>query len=356
MANQLSHLLAQWHQHRDESEWVLGTVYKTEGPCYRKPGAMMLFNSLGQQFGMLSGGCLESDIQQHARRVMQSGKALTLCYDGSDEDDLSFQLGIGCGGTVHILLQPIRSDNQFLRLDQLHQLLSERRCGYFYQRIADKDGTVEARFVASEQLSSIPAPAKATLLEEGDQQWLVTPIVPDPHLLVVGGGIDARPLVSIAHQLGWKVSLWDPRPANARREFFMDADRIPDCSVEELSLFARTQAVDAAVLMTHNILLDASALKSLQDNTLKYLAILGPESRRDRVLTEAKLTGQPLKTAIAGPAGLDIGAELPESIALSILAECHASLRRHSGHSLSGILGSTTSCIPDKAPDKDLAA
>ncbi|MFC6672816.1 XdhC family protein [Marinobacterium aestuariivivens] len=130
MANQLTRLLLQWYPQRDALEWVLGTVYRTEGPSYRKAGAMMLFNSLGQAFGMLSGGCLESDIQRHARRVMQSGQALTLCYDGSDEDDLSFQLGIGCGGTVHILLQPIRADNDYLQPDLVHRALEQRAPGF----------------------------------------------------------------------------------------------------------------------------------------------------------------------------------------------------------------------------------
>ena len=77
MANQLLYVLTQWHPYRDACEWVLGTVYKTEGPCYRKSGAMMLFNGRGQQFGMLSGGCLEADIQRYARHVMLSGKALS---------------------------------------------------------------------------------------------------------------------------------------------------------------------------------------------------------------------------------------------------------------------------------------
>ena len=92
MQTQLLHLLNQWHAQRDTHEWVLGVVYKTEGSCYRRAGAMMLFNSQGQQFGMLSGGCLESDILRRARFSMMTGKAITLVYDGSDDGDLSFQL------------------------------------------------------------------------------------------------------------------------------------------------------------------------------------------------------------------------------------------------------------------------
>ncbi|NVK42811.1 MAG: XdhC family protein [Oceanospirillaceae bacterium] len=338
MNNQLVHLLRRWYPQRDTLEWVLGTVYRTEGPCYRKAGAMMLFDSLGQQYGMLSGGCLESDIQQQARRVMQSGKAMTLCYDGSDEDDLAFRLGIGCGGTVHILLQPITAGSGYLQLDQVLQSLEQRRSSAYYQRIPSADGAVESRF---EQLND-PTPGAGNRLGaqvvEGSDTWLRTTIAPPPHLLVVGGGLDARPLVSLAHELGWQTSLWDPRPANGRREFFMTADRIIDNDVESLPAYCRQQVVDAAVLMSHNVGLDAAALRLLQDSPLRYLALLGPRNRRERVFEEAGVAEDRLTTPVSGPAGLDIGAELPESIALSILSECHAVLQQRDGRPLSAQL------------------
>ena len=332
MTNRLTSLLRQWRPQRDQTEWVLGTVYNTEGPCYRKPGAMMLFNGLGQQFGLLSGGCLESDIQQHARRVMQSGKAVTLCYDGSDEDDLSFQLGIGCGGTVYILLQPVAAESNYLGLEPLHDALQRRKGGVFYQCIPDGDGAVDSYFANGEACEGA-----ARLVQKDNRQWLVTPIRPDPHLLVVGGGVDARPLVSIASELGWTVSLCDPRPANARREFFPTADHIIR-KLDQLPEFAGRYSVDAAVLMAHNIALDAEGLAALQSVDLKYLAMLGPLSRQRQVLKAAGLEKEQLKTPVAGPAGLNIGGELPESIALAIVAECHCCLYGRTGASLSGCL------------------
>ncbi|UTW14033.1 XdhC family protein [Marinobacterium rhizophilum] len=334
MANDLSHLLQQWYPERDSADWVLGTVYRTEGPCYRKPGATMLFNSLGQQFGLLSGGCLESDIHRHARQVMHSHKAVTLCYDGSDEDDLSYQLGIGCGGTVHILLQPVLAQQQYLQLDAVHQALGTGRDGLLYQRIPDNNGQVESRFMAATPDTGPTAPI-SRLITEGEQQWLVTRIRPAPHLLIAGGGLDARPLASMAHQLGWRTSLWDPRPANARREHFPSVDRIIQTPADGLDEYARAERVDAAVLMTHNIGLDAAVLETLNSVPLRYCALLGPHHRRAQVLHAAGLSETQLTTPVAGPAGLDIGAELPESIALAILAECHAQLHQRSVRPLS---------------------
>ncbi len=313
MSNQLSHLLAAWRTSDADTAWVLGTVYRTEGSAYRKAGAMMLINDLGQQFGLLSGGCLESDIVRNARRVMYSGRPLTLTYDGSDEDDLAFRLGIGCGGTVHIMLQPITAENN-LDLPALAGALERREPGTYYQQI----GGSQARFQAGEE-----RPFDNSRTEAG---WLVTPIRPEPHLLVVGGGVDAQPMVRIAKTLGWRVTLTDPRPASARAEHFPEADRILRAVDDSLAGYATDTRVDAAVLMAHNIDLDARGLRHLHGCGLRHIALLGPRHRYHQVLERAGLSESDLACPVSGPAGLEIGGQLPESIALSILAECHGAL------------------------------
>ncbi|KEA62449.1 Xanthine and CO dehydrogenase maturation factor, XdhC/CoxF family [Marinobacterium lacunae] len=315
MSNQLSDLLAAWQSDSSGTQWVLGTVYKTEGSAYRKAGALMLINGFGQQFGLLSGGCLESDILRNARRVMLSGKAMTLVYDGSDEDDLSFRLGIGCGGKVYIMLQLISADND-LGLQALATALKRRQPGTYYQKI----GGNQAYFKVGEH-----RPPQRSQIKDG---WLVTPIRPEPHLLVIGGGIDARPLVGMAKLMGWQVTLADPRPANARAEHFPEADHVlRDC--DNLSAIVADTSVDAAVLMSHSIALDAHALGQLHNAGLKHIALLGPRHRFAQVLGRAGLKESELRCRVSGPAGLPIGGQLPESIALSILAECHAVLHQH---------------------------
>ncbi|EOD81350.1 Xanthine and CO dehydrogenases maturation factor, XdhC/CoxF family [Grimontia indica] len=340
MANHLHYLLNEWYPERDNAEWVLGTVYETEGPCYRKAGAMMLFSSLGQQLGMLSGGCLESDIQRHAKKVMMTGEACTLTYDSQDEDDLSFQLGIGCGGTVHIMLQPIHKSNGYLSLDVIRAQLEQRRSGFYYQRIVKNSAEIEANYIPSEKTHQLEAD-KNTIgerLDEGHQRWLKTFIQPPTHLLVCGGGFDARPIVSLAHQLGWRVTLWDPRPANARRDYFQTAHHILREQAETLGYFCNEKHVDAAVVMTHSVSLDASVLKSLTDTRLRYLALLGPAHRKEDVLQTAELQESQLPCKLAGPAGLQLGAALPEGIGLSILSECMAALNDSNAKSFSGIV------------------
>ncbi|WP_417792861.1 XdhC family protein [Terasakiella pusilla] len=313
MSNHLSSLLAEWVKAKHDTEWVLGTVYKTEGSAYRKAGAMMMINGHGQQFGLLSGGCLEADIIRNARKVMRTGRAMTLSYDATDEDDLSFQLGIGCGGKVYIMLQPLSREND-LGLTSVYEALQARTSGTYHQKIGD----TLAYFKQGENDHS-----PKTILKD---DWLITPIIAEPHLLVIGGGIDARPVVTIAKELGWRVSLVDPRAANARADYFAKADAILRKLDTSLTHYIKDQKVDAAVLMSHSVNLDAQGLTCLQGTSLKHIALLGPRHRYDQVMERAGITDFDLPCPVCGPAGLDIGGQLPESIALSILAEAHAVL------------------------------
>ena len=331
MTNQLPHIIKHWFTQRDNYQWVLGSIYKTEGPTYRKAGAMMLLNDGGQKLGLLSGGCLESDIHKHAMHVIHSKKSMALCYDGSDEDDVSFQLGIGCGGTVHLMLQPILAENNYLNLLAAHAALTQRKCGTLFQKIPDASGEVSTFFVDQDDTRDTSplmhmSGRSASLITQNNELWLASEISPSPHMLIVGGGVDARPLVNLASNIGWEVTLCDPRPANARREHFLSANTITRVPIKNLASEVSKCRINAAVVMTHNLQMDADAIQALQDSSIKYLALLGPESRKINVLNLAGLDHSTLRIPVAGPAGLNIGAELPEGIALSILAECYAVL------------------------------
>jgi xanthine dehydrogenase accessory factor len=324
MSHQLGDLLEIWHSRRDETDWVLGTVYRTEGSAYRKAGAMMLLNGFGEQFGLLSGGCLEADILRHARRAMQRGEAILLDYDSSDEDDWSYQLGIGCGGHVFIMLQPL-GPNGDLDLGKMTAALAAGESGFYHQKI----GSLEVRF----EPGPVTADLRAGIESRGGDEWLVTPVMPKPHLLVVGGGVDARPVVAIAHELGWRISLADPRSGHASPAHFAGAGTILRRLGDELTAFLQSERVDAMVIMSHNLAIDAEALACAQSASLNYLALLGPRHRYREVLDRAGLNEGQLAVPVSAPAGFDLGARLPETIALSILAECQAVLSQGRKHS-----------------------
>ncbi|MGB0938447.1 MAG: XdhC family protein [Colwellia sp.] len=340
--NHLSHLLAKWYPQRDKCDWVLATIYKTEGPCYRKAGSMMLFSSLGEQLGMLSGGCLESDIGINARKVMQTGQAKYVCYDGSDEEDLSFHLGIGCGGTVYITLQPVNAENNYLALIDVYEALQQRVDGYYYLPLVLDDYSPSSLQQAPKAHFSrgVVAQIDEFATVDNEKQTLRSPIVPLPHILLVGGGIDAVPLANMAKQLGWQVSLWDPRPANGRKEYFGHLNHIVKGDEQVLPRFVESKQVNAAILMSHNVELDAKALQVLANSnaSLQYVALLGPLNRRQQVISQAQVNVDELAFVFSGPAGLELGGTLPESIALSILSECHASLYNKGACSISQVL------------------
>lgn len=327
MSQQTLDLLQQWSPQRDQSKWVLGVVYATAGSAYRKAGAIMLFGSEGQQLGMLSGGCLESDLHSKARRVMHDQRSVLVRYDGNDEDDMAFQMGIGCGGTVDIMLQAISADNNYLQLlDILAALDADTRIHYRINiGTSIKSGDHTATIANDHNVSN-------TYFEEG---VLSIALTPPPKLLVAGGGIDARPVVEIAHTLGWQVALWDPRPAHGRPEHFAKVKHLLTGDQDQLQQFLAKHPPDVAIVMSHSIAIDAQSLAALNHTAVRYIGLLGPAHRMQQVLNVA---GIAKPRVLAGPAGLSIGGTLPESIAMSILAEAQAALAGRQGGSISGVL------------------
>ena len=331
MANHITDILAEWIDRRDETEWVLGTVIEISGSSYRKPGAMMLINGLGQSFGLISGGCLESNLSQYASEVMQAKKALTVTYDMSDEDNIAWQLGIGCGGTIRIQLNLIAKDNRYLRLDDLYKYLKNRNSGFYILPLTNE---AEPELIPDQGASkpeykgySFPDNLEhVAILGDKNNAFLLVPFKPKVHLLLFGGGVDARPVANIASELGWDITLVDHRPSYAREAYFKCVSKIARCLPEELIRQDLIDKIDCAIIMTHNIDMDANALMVSSRSSARYIALLGPEHRREQVLEKSRIHENDIAQMLSGPAGLDLGGEVPESIALSILAECHAAL------------------------------
>lgn len=324
MSNQLEQLLTAWYPKRDDHQWLLATVVSTEGSSYRRPGAMMLFNDTGDQFGLVSGGCLESDVLKQACQCWQSGTSKTVTYDMREEGDLAWHLGIGCGGRVDLLLQPITADNQYLVLDKVLQSLQSDSACFYAQPL--KSSTPRAIY------SDKPIEADGVFTHQ---------LTPAPTILVLGGGVDAIPVVQLGAQLGWKMWVNDPRPRYARRSDFSQAARGSNLSLVELAEHAHLEKVAASIVMHHNVSLDAEALQALRSpmaEHIGYIGLLGPSHRTERVFEQAGLDSEALIGRLANPIGLRLGGELPESLALSMMAEIHAWLHQQDGQSLGHIL------------------
>jgi len=171
--------------------------------------------------------------------------------------------------------------------------------------------------------------------------------------VIFGGGLDAQPLVKLAHTLGWYICLIDSRTAYARTAYFKNADLVINQSYSEIEQSLLLPKADAVVIMHHNVSLDASALQLVKSQanlaSASYLGLLGPQHRTELVLAQAQLSTadfpNKLKNKLANPIGLDLGGDLPESIALAILSQAHAAIEGSSGKSLGHFISKATNNI-----------
>lgn len=336
-SNHFVHLLSRWLPVKDQVNWVLGAVVRTRGSVYRKTGALMLLSDAGHQLGLLSGGCIESDLLLQARKVIALGKSRRIIYDATDEDNIAWRLGIGCGGAAEILLHPCNAQNQFLCLpEMLHNLMQHRACELSLQ--LDIPGACFRSCARDFSLRQVGS------LDEGQLTTLINPL---PHLLILGNGVDMVPLCQLALTLGWRVSLADARLSPQKRANFPAEISAFTQTVDALSDELLMQ-VDAVVVAHHNLALDAAALAQLQARQLlnPYIGLLGPAKRKADVLALTGLSEAQLRYPVAGPMGLALGGDLPESIALSVLAECHARLFGSSALPLSAFAAATSLGAP----------
>lgn len=307
MTIRLEKLLDTWQSKKDELQWILATVIETAGSSYRKKGAVMLINSLGQSLGLVSGGCLEADIMRKARKTWDTNTSQIITYDMRDEDDISWQLGIGCGGMVKLLLQPINEANNYLCLHQVLNKLQQRQIVYYLQ---STQNTKQNQLFESADIKLD--------LQKTD---ILHTFSPRPELVVIGGGTDAIPLIDLATTLGWKTVLIDKRVGYARSSVFKNAETIVHDQLNAESIKPYVSTANAIVMMTHNVKYDAEALIWAQQSHAQFVGLLGPKHRTEKVLSEANLSYGKLQKALANPIGLDLGGDLPEVIALSICAQ-----------------------------------
>ncbi len=341
-------LLDFYRIHAAEDSLVLVTIIATEGSTYRKPGAMMLISRDDSFEGMISGGCLEGDLLHHAAEVFDNGQAKFVTYDMHAGDDLVWGLGLGCDGVIHLMLQRLDCEHGFAFLEQL-EASHAARCAVLLALTIQSNGSLPlASFALLDRAGkTCGEPALIGLLQgilqQGWPDWryrkiddtekgevsetILVNLPPQTRVLVCGAGPDAVPVVRALCALDWDVHIVDHRPAYARADRFPDKCRVIQARPEQLTEFVNLDEFDAAVVMSHHLENDSIYLAQLAKKDLVYLGCLGPRARRDRLREMAGCPGQ----QVFGPVGLDIGAELPQAIALSLVAEIHAVLNRRSG-------------------------
>ncbi|MBO3272375.1 XdhC family protein [Hymenobacter defluvii] len=360
---------------------ALATVVEVEGSAYRRPGARMLVTDDGQLTGAISGGCLEGDARQRARQVLQRGQPALVTYDTSDEDDPRHGLGPGCQGVVHILLEPLDfqdPDNPLELLRGFARHPEPAVLATVFRRAAGQTNadpghrllllpTGQVRGSALDYLAlaaQLRRDADQALaqdqslireyaaLPDGLMRVFLEVLRPPLRLCVYGAGNDAQPLVRLAASLGWHVTVVDGRPRQAAPERFPEAASVrvvPLAEVPTLPLSA-----DYAVLLTHNYVYDLAVLQRLLDAPTPYIGLLGPRTKATRLLEDLRQVVPDAEARLQGrlhsPIGLNLGAETPEEIALSITAEVQAARQRRFG----GMLRLSNDPIHARLPQLDM--
>jgi len=352
-------LLKFFNAHSDDESLVLVSLTATQGSTYRKPGALMLISRDNAYEGMISGGCLEGDLLHHAAEVFDSGIPKAVTYDMHAGDELVWGMGLGCDGVIHLLLQRLDSGQGFAVLEFIQKSLITNE-PVMMALVIDSEltglpvGTLSLRSreghttgdgqlqkQCAEQCQGEWPQWRHRVLQLPDHKIMLVNILPRPRILLCGAGPDAVPVARQVDDLGWACFIVDHRPAFARADRFPENCQVVLTRPDNLQHVIDLTSLDAAVIMSHHLENDASYLRQLTDRdtatALRYVGVLGPTTRRNGLREMANCPDE----LVYGPVGLDIGAELPESIALSILAEIHAVLNDRDGQSLTtGPVGS----------------
>jgi xanthine dehydrogenase accessory factor len=268
------------------NRWALATLVRTRGSTYRRPGARLLVGEDGATTGVLSGGCLEKEIARCGQEVIANGTAQLLSFD--------VRKLYGCDGQVDILIEPLPCAGS------AGNLVTE-----IGERLRARERCCVATLYEGQTPGSWLLP-KGTLTAERAGLFLHT-LFPPQRLLLFGHGPEIEPLTALCETMGWEtVLLAHPEE--------LTADFVPDEQT-------------AAVVMTHHFGRDLLALSRLSSLGLPYIGLLGPKRRSAELMARLheSMAGEELPlAALHFPAGLDIGSEAPEEIALSIVSEISA--------------------------------
>ncbi len=316
---------------------LIATVIDVKGSSYRLPGAKMLIREDGSAYGTVSGGCLEADLIERARAVLQTNKPTIIEYDTESNSDSVFGFNMGCRGIIKILLEPA---NNVPYIEFLQKGFNELPGVALTKIRADHDIAREYFYKDSPSIdSSLYAHSIHAVFEEQrsvyktleDESIFLEYVEPAISIIIFGAGADAIPLAEITTYLGWNSTVIDHRPALLNEERFHSADQLILLRSDELNQIQENVVanVDAAIVMTHNFEYDKQIISFLSEKTISYVGLLGPRKRTDALLNELDIDSRLMN--LFAPIGLDIGARQPEMIAIAIIAEIQSSISGRNG-------------------------
>jgi xanthine dehydrogenase accessory factor len=310
--------------------FTLCMVVHTSGSTYRKAGAMAVVADDGARHGVISGGCLESELETAAALALAEHRARLLVFDTDRDDDVIFGSGSGCRGRAQVLLLPIASGTRhplceaMLTAERAHEVLTAAlvtRGAGLGGGFAWHQGSEVALSPPIESVRALRSCAAGEYELADQSTCAVLQIKPSPRIMLVGAGPESPSLISLAAQLGWHVTICDHREELLRRHALGAETAI--CARPAAAL-AQTdeRTFDACIVMTHTAASDREALTALAALTVPFIGLLGPAQRRDELLREIDASASSaLRGRLHAPVGIRLGGHGPEVLALSVCAE-----------------------------------
>jgi len=315
---------------------AVATVVRIEGSAYRRPGAKLLIEDDGTTAGGVSGGCLEADVREVALALLDEEIPRLLHYDTGADDNKVWGLGLGCNGSVDVFVQAATSENAGEVAGRVRELL-EGEAPFAVSTVVRGESHLGSAVVLgtagilggstgdvgldrdlTRQASGLIARGESILQDLGAFEVFTDVQIPPPHLVIFGAGDDSIPLCAYASDAGFRVSVVDHRPAYLTLARFPGAIRLflrrPEEGTDALPLGPHSYSV----VKTHSLGHDRNWVRRLLPAGIPYVGVLGPRARTENILRDV---GRGDTDRVYGPVGLDVGAEGPEQVAISIVAE-----------------------------------
>ena len=338
-----------------QETFALATVVNVEASSYRRIGARMLVSSSGQWIGGISGGCLEGDALKRSQMAIFKNTPSIVTYDTMEDDQNQIGVGLGCNGRIEVLFNPIDRNNPNNEIEILRKIVESDKAEILlkiiedtstsgallgFTKIAD-EAIVENEFCnidiqqirdAVQETRIKRRPQVLNLIDKSDKpkKVLAEFIRPETRLHIIGDNYDVQALIGVAESLGWQIYVTGRKKKMSKYIF---EKSIKTFEYEEI-INIKLDEYSAVVLMTHDFNWDKALLPQILKKKPHYLGILGPSKRMTKLEEELDLREMNKYDFFHSPVGLDIGAETPEEIALSITAEIIASFREREGASL----------------------
>lgn len=348
---------------------ALATLVRVRGSAPRRSGARLALTATGKMKGSVSGGCVENDVFERALTVLETGKPALARYQVSNE--AGFEIGLSCGGSIDVLIEPFEKDEVLRRLHQALEtqrpaalcialspdsLVGKRMLVLDGETVGAIDPALDAALaraarehfeVVGTYHATLPYPRDLLNLSglsegnvhgeaSGEATFFIESFAPPLSLWIIGGTHTAIPLCRMAREVGFEVTIVDPRPNYASKERFPDASAIVEAWPDEALANARLDDYAYVVTLTHDAKFDLPTLRQALRSNARYIGALG--SRKTHAARKAKLLEAGFSdkeiARIHAPIGLDLGARTAEEIALSILAELVAVRHGREGGSL----------------------